>query len=542
MTSAVELSVIVPAFDEAPHVRAHLARICAAMTALGRPFEVLLVDDGSRDATAAEADAAALTDPRIRVLRHARNEGKGAALASGCGGARGGVLVFLDADLEIAPEQVGPLLARLEADGADVAVGSKYAPGASQRRPLHRVLLSRLYLVVTSVLFRLPIADTQTGLKLLRREIARAVVPAIRTRRWAWDIELLVLAHRLGARIVSGPVAVDFLERGTRIGWRGFLASGVDTLATFVRDRGLGAYGAAIRKARAPARARARGVTPRGARVEITGDDLGLSPGVDAGLLDAACAGSLTAVSLLVDGPTAASAAAAWRARAPAARLGVHVDLAPGSLGRYLVRAGLGLTSPSSVRAAVRDQVARARSLGLSPAHVDAHRHAFFLPHVYRAFAAEAAALGIPRVRRPTPRGALRCGDGIAGFAKGLVLAFAGVFTRGVPRAYGLATTAGIADAAEVERWLARPRLPRALREGSLEIVAHPATRDDDVPASDRGLARRADAERLRTLPARLERRGAGVGERCGASGVNPCPPRPPTPPAVAAGSVKSAP
>ncbi len=499
--------MIVPAYDEAPHVRAHLARICAAMAELRRSFEVLLVDDGSRDGTAAEADAAARADPRIRVLRHARNEGKGAALASGCGGARGGVLVFLDADLEIAPEHVGALLARLEAAGADVAVGSKYAPGASERRPLHRVLLSRLYLAVTSVLFRLPIADTQTGLKILRREVARAVVPAIRARRFAWDIELLLLAHRLGARIVSGPVAVDFLERGTRIGWRGFLASGVDTVATFVRDRGLGAYGAALREVRASS-----GAGARGAAVEITGDDLGLSPGVDAGLLEAACAGRLTAVSLLVRGPTAEAAASAWRARAPAARLGVHVDLAGGALGSYLLRAALGLVSTASVRAAVRDQVGRARALGLVPGHLDAHRHAFLVPRVYRALVGEARALSIPRVRRPSPRGALRCGEGIAGWAKGLVLALAATFTRGVPRAYGRATTEGIADAAQVERWVARPRLPRVLRTGTLEVVAHPATCDDDVPLADRGVARRADAERVRTLRARLEARGVVVG------------------------------
>ena len=243
------LSVIVPALDEGPHVRAHLARIVASVERLGRPFEVLLVDDGSADDTGAEARAAAATDPRVRVVTHPTNRGKGAALATGCAEARGDVLVFLDADLEISPDEIGPLLARLEASGAAVAVGSKYAPGARERRPWHRAWLSRAYLLVTSVLFRLPIRDTQTGLKALRRDVARALVPALRTRRWAWDVELLVLAHRAGARIVAAPVTVDFRRPGVRIGLRGFVDSGLDTVAVFLRDRGLGAYGRAVARA-----------------------------------------------------------------------------------------------------------------------------------------------------------------------------------------------------------------------------------------------------------------------------------------------------
>src|SRR5205085_7302861 len=100
--TAPALSILVPAFDEAAHVREHLGRITAVMAASGRSFEVVLVDDGSRDATVAEAQAAAAADARIRVVRHERNEGKGAALATGCREARGDVLVFLDADPEIA--------------------------------------------------------------------------------------------------------------------------------------------------------------------------------------------------------------------------------------------------------------------------------------------------------------------------------------------------------------------------------------------------------------------------------------------------------
>src|SRR5205823_5450546 len=131
-TVTLALTVVVPAYDEAAHVREHLARIAAAIERIEPSFEILVVDDGSRDATADEARRAAEADSRVRVLSHGENRGKGAALATGCDAARGEVLVFLDADLEISPDEVGPLLARMRREGADVAVASKWLPGASQ--------------------------------------------------------------------------------------------------------------------------------------------------------------------------------------------------------------------------------------------------------------------------------------------------------------------------------------------------------------------------------------------------------------------------
>lgn len=504
---APTVSVLVPALNEGPVVRAHLGRIVAALEALRRPFEVVLVDDGSTDATAAEAEAAAREDPRVRVVRHPRNRGKGAALATGCAAARGATLVFLDADLDIAPEEVGPLLARLEATGADVAVGSKWAPGARERRPLHRTLLSRLYLAVTSVLFRLPIRDTQTGLKALRRPVAAAVVPRLVTRRFAWDVELLVLAHRAGARIVAAPVTVDFRRPGVRIGALGFLRSGLDTLAVFLRLRGLAAYGP---------RPGAR--RPRGPRttVVLSGDDLGLAPSVDRGLLDAARAGRLTAVSYLATGPTARTAgpaaAAARRDAAGGFDVGLHVDpvaaTGAGSALRFGLRALLGLVPAAAVRAAVADAAARARAAGLAPTHLDAHRHAFLWPAVMRGFAQAARAEGLAVLRRPVPLGAWRVGPGPAGRLKALVLAVAGLGTRGVARAAGLVSPDGLLDVAEAARRLARGRrLPR----GVVEVVAHPAAGPDDVPPAERGPDRAADAAALAGLRAACEAHGVAV-------------------------------
>jgi GT2 family glycosyltransferase len=501
--AAPSLTVVVPAFDEAHHVRANLHAIARALVSSRRSFEILLVDDGSQDRTAAEADLAAAEDPRIRVLRHVENRGKGAALATGCAAATGDVLVFLDADLEISPDEVLPMLARMEAERADVAVGSKYLPGSSESRPLHRVLLSRLYRVATSVLFRLPLRDTQTGLKAMRRDLARAVVPAIRTTRWAWDVELLVLAHRLGARIVSSPVRVDFRRRSVRIGGRGFLDSGLDTVGVFLRDRCLGAYGRPLRAARG------RTAPRRETRVCVTADDLGMSAGVDRGIVEAAREGRALGASLLADGATAASGAAALCAQAPQAEVGVHVDLAGERLAGFLARAASGVESSEAIRARVRRQIETARGLGVAPERVDAHRHAFFPPAAYRAVAAEARASCVGAIRRPVPIGSLRCGAGRAGIAKGALLWAAGLFTRGVPRAYGLRAPDGVVDARVAASWVRAGRLPIAVRGKAFEVVAHPADGVDDVPACERGLDRAGDAAALVGLIAGLEALGA---------------------------------
>ena len=319
------------------------------------------MDDGSRDATAAEAEAVAREDDRVVVLRHATNRGKGAALATGCARARGDVLAFLDADLEIAPEEIAPLLARMERDGADLAVGSKYVPGAVQRRPWHRLALSRVYLAVTSVLFRLPIRDTQTGLKLLRRDLASKIVPAIVTTRWAWDVELLLLAHRLGARIVAGPVTVDFDGAG-----RPHRAPRVPRLRARHRAR-LPPRPRPRRLRPGPRAGRAAPRAPGGPRpvAVVTGDDLGMSAGVDRGLEEAAVAGRLTAASWLADGPDAPPRPRrACRAAAPDLDVGVHLDLAPRR--RRAVPPRVVVRRPLDRRASARPCGPRSRARGPS--------------------------------------------------------------------------------------------------------------------------------------------------------------------------------
>ena len=177
----------------------------------------------------------------------------------------------------------------------------------------------------------------------------------------------------------------------------------------------------------------------------------------------------------------------------------------------FVAREVLALPAPARVRAEVRRQVEAARARGLVPTRLDTHRHLAFPRATFRAVCAEARALGLREVRRPVPLGTLRVGRGAAGFAKGALLAVAGLAPRGLPRAYGLDAPDGFADLEVVDGWVRRGRVPRSVRGRLLEVVAHPALGPDDVPRSERGPDRAGDARRLVDLAGRLEAMGVVV-------------------------------
>ncbi len=490
------LSIVLPAYDEASHLAANLKRLMACLETSGRSFEVLVVDDGSRDGTGEAARAVASTDARVRVLVHERNEGKGRALATGCAAAREDVIVLLDADLEIPPEDVIPLVERLEREGADVAVGSKYHPEASLEWPPGRRLLSRLYHLVTALCFRLPLRDTQTGLKALRREVADALVPRLRSRRFAWDLELVLLAHRAGHPCVTGPVHVRPSDRASRVGWRGALQAGFDTLRIFAQDRGLAAYG----RARHP-------IVPVTSMI-VSGDDLGLSASIDEGLLRGAAGGGLTSVSVLTTGPRVREGVHALAARAPGTDVGLHLDLLDaGSLGRFTLASMLGRSGAD----VLTSQVAALRALGVEPTHVDAHRHAWCLPWVRRALCRRFVGAGLLAVRSLRPLGPVR-GRGAVEGAKRLVLRALATLSAGVARGHGLAVPDGWVDAREAARWAAARRVPAWARGRTIEVVGHPAVGADDVPSGEQGtLDRAAEARAVLEPPLAEALAKAGV-------------------------------
>jgi len=229
------VSVVIPAFNEAERVDRCLAETVSSLDALGCRYEIVLVDDGSKDGTADRARAAASELPRVRVIGSEVHLGKGSALIRGSKAALGDLVLFVDADLEVHPAQLELLYDRLLSDDADVVIGSKLHRDASIDYPRSRRVLSRGYYVLVHMLFGLPVHDTQTGLKLYRQKVLQRVTPRLVVKRFAHDLEALVSAHRLGYRITEAPVTVTRERAYPRIGLRDVLGVARDTAAIWYR-------------------------------------------------------------------------------------------------------------------------------------------------------------------------------------------------------------------------------------------------------------------------------------------------------------------
>jgi dolichyl-phosphate beta-glucosyltransferase len=204
----LSLSVVVPAFDEARRLPTTLASLTAFLADRGGPYELIVVDDGSRDATAEVATRAlSALGERGRLVRLPANRGKGAAVRAGALAARGERVLVTDADLSTPIEEL-EVLERACAGGADVAIGSRALDRSliARRQPLLREWSGRLFNLVVRI-FALPgIRDSQCGFKLFRGEVAHDVFGHARSDGFGFDVEVLAIAKHLGYRIAEVPV------------------------------------------------------------------------------------------------------------------------------------------------------------------------------------------------------------------------------------------------------------------------------------------------------------------------------------------------
>ncbi len=215
LASLVELSIVIPAYNEEARLGATLDGWCAFLDANPMDAEIIVSDDGSRDGTAALVERRAAADPRIRLNRLVQNQGKGGAVREGMLAARGAYRFYVDADLNIAPEHVLPALELLRSR-ADLVVGTRsLTEYAAEEKSVARVIAGAL-VQITRRLFVLPvISDTQCGFKGFRADLAERVFRATLIRSFAFDIEALFLARRQRARIVALPVSVTFRDAST---------------------------------------------------------------------------------------------------------------------------------------------------------------------------------------------------------------------------------------------------------------------------------------------------------------------------------------
>jgi glycosyltransferase involved in cell wall biosynthesis len=235
MSATPRFSVLMPAFNEARHLAENLRETAKVMDSFGVPYEILVVDDHSRDETAKVLETVARDLPVVRPILLPVNQGKGHALRAGFEQTRGELIFFLDADLDLHPRQFHVLHRILQDSGADVVIGSKRHPDTVSNYPWKRRIVSAVYFWLVKLLFGLPIKDTQTGIKLFKRETLERTFHQVLVKKYAFDLELLVLIHRCGFKIAEAPVVVNYKTKFGHIGFSAIFNIWWDTMAVWYR-------------------------------------------------------------------------------------------------------------------------------------------------------------------------------------------------------------------------------------------------------------------------------------------------------------------
>jgi dolichyl-phosphate beta-glucosyltransferase len=242
MSSAPQLSIVIPAVNEEKRLPESLEKIHRYLQAQGCQAEVIVVDDGSTDKTAQVVDAAAARFPEVRRISNPTNHGKGYAVRQGMLAARGEIALFTDADLSTPIEEAEKLIAAILDGGYDGAIGSRNLDRRliETHQSFGRQTGGRLFNGAVRLLTGLSFADTQCGFKAFCRARGRILFEQQQVEGFGFDPEILFLAKRHGLRVAEIPVRwahdegskVKFLQDGLRMvgeiwtirrnAWRGF--------------------------------------------------------------------------------------------------------------------------------------------------------------------------------------------------------------------------------------------------------------------------------------------------------------------------------
>jgi glycosyltransferase involved in cell wall biosynthesis len=209
-----QLSIVIPAYNESARIGAALERVMSCIAEQGWDAEVLVVDDGSVDDTAAIVESWMRDYPRLQMVKNPGNRGKGYSVRNGLLQVSGDVVMFTDADLSAPMEEAERLIAAIGA-GADVAIGSRWMDRTRQtiHQPLYRQFFGRCFNWITRRIMGLPFKDTQCGFKAFKHEVAQVIFRLQTIERWGFDPEILFIARKLKYTICEVPVTWGHDER-----------------------------------------------------------------------------------------------------------------------------------------------------------------------------------------------------------------------------------------------------------------------------------------------------------------------------------------
>lgn len=232
-----KLSILLPFYNERHCIVSNIRIIADTLTRWGWNFEIIASDDGSQDNGSELIMQECADIKQLKCIKTTRNYGKGRALTTAYEVSEGEYILFLDSDLELPVEHIPYFFKEMHAKNADIVIGSKEDSRSNLVYPFLRKLFSRVYAFGIKILFNLPLKDTQTGIKLFKRQALENSLPYLLVKKFAFDIELLVLCNYQHNKIISHPIILQFTRESYigRMNLDTILHMIKDTLAVFWR-------------------------------------------------------------------------------------------------------------------------------------------------------------------------------------------------------------------------------------------------------------------------------------------------------------------
>lgn len=202
--------MIIPAYRQEKTIVKDVRRIEKTLKLIRYPFEIIIVVDGYGDNTFRTIKKANFPN-NIKATVYMKNQGKGHAVRLGMTKATGDYVAFIDSGMEIDPSGISMLLEHMEWYNADIIVASKRHPVSIVKYPLKRKIISLGYQIIVRTLFHLNVRDTQSGLKIFKNKCLKKILPRLLVKRYAFDLEMLAVAHHLGfKRIYEAPIKLTY--------------------------------------------------------------------------------------------------------------------------------------------------------------------------------------------------------------------------------------------------------------------------------------------------------------------------------------------
>jgi glycosyltransferase involved in cell wall biosynthesis len=242
MTSK-SISLIVPAYKEENTIVEQIKELNSVLLKITSNFEIIIVADGFNDKTFEKAKKIKL--PRLRVYGYEKNMGKGYAVKYGVEKAKGEIVGFIDSGMDLDPSEIPQMAEKINSNGIDIVIGSKLHHDSKVVSPFFRKILSWGYQTIIRMLFSFKVKDTQVGLKLFRRNVAKEIFSRVSVKGFAFDIEVFVLALKLGYdKIYEAPIKLRHKQNS--LNFLNFLKTIIwmlwDTFVIFYRLKALNYY------------------------------------------------------------------------------------------------------------------------------------------------------------------------------------------------------------------------------------------------------------------------------------------------------------